>query len=159
MRLAAAWLRDNVPTCAKPTILHSDYRAGNFLFRESNAQISAILDWEGGRIGDPHHDLAWASARAFGHFDESGDNFLVGGLITEREFFTTYENITQTSVNPKTLYYYRIFTGYVQVIITLATAYRIARNGKTHQDVVQTLLLGMGPSLLADLCSLLEKGE
>ncbi len=158
MRLAAAWLRDNIPPCAKPVILHSDYRVGNFLFRESDAQISAILDWEGGRIGDPHHDLAWASARGFGHFDESGENFLVGGLITEDDFFATYETLTGTTVDPKALYYYRIFTGYVQGIITLATAYRIARNGKTHQDIVQTLLLGLGPSLLDDLRSLLEKG-
>lgn len=158
MRLAAAWLRDNAPACAKPAILHSDYRVGNFLFRESDAKISAILDWEGGRIGDAHYDLAWASARGFGHFDESGANFLVGGLITEEEFFGSYERLTETSVCPKTLHYYRIFTGYVQGIITLATAYRIARNGKTHQDIVQTLLLGLGPSLLDDLRSLLERG-
>lgn len=158
MRLAAAWLRENVPACAKPVILHSDYRVGNFLFDESDAKISAILDWEGGRIGDAHHDLAWASARGFGHFDESGENFLVGGLITEKDFFATYEMLTGTTVDPKALYYYRIFTGYVQGVITLATAYRIARNGKTHQDIVQTLLLGLGPSLMDDLRSLLEKG-
>lgn len=158
MRFAAAWLRENMPACAKPVILHSDYRVGNFLFRESDAKISAILDWEGGRIGDAHHDLAWASARGFGHFDESGDNFLVGGLIAEEDFFRTYESLTGTTVNPKTLYYYRIFTGYVQGVITLATAYRIARNGKTHQDIVQTLLLGLGPSLMDDLRFLLEQG-
>ncbi|EZP79304.1 Aminoglycoside phosphotransferase [Novosphingobium resinovorum] len=158
MRLAAAWLRENAPSCPKPVILHSDYRVGNFLFRESDAKISAILDWEGGRIGDPHHDLAWASARDFGHFDESGKTFLVGGLITEEDFFGSYEQLTGTSVCPKTLHYYRIFTGYVQGIITLATAYRIARNGKTHQDIVQTLLLGLGPSLMEDLRSLLERG-
>lgn len=158
MRFAAAWLRENMPACAKPVILHSDYRVGNFLFRESDAKISAILDWEGGRIGDAHHDLAWASARGFGHFDESGDNFLVGGLIAEEDFFGTYESLTGTTVNPKTLYYYRIFTGYVQGVITLATAYRIARNGKTHQDIVQTLLLGLGPSLMDDLRFLLEQG-
>lgn len=158
MRLAAAWLRSNAPPCDNPVILHADYRVGNFLFRESDAQISAILDWEGGRIGDPHFDLAWASARGFGHFDESGDNFLVGGLITEAEFFETYERLTGISVCPKSLFYYRVFTGYVQGIITLATAYRIARNGKTHQDIVQTMLLGLGPSLMDDLRHLLEKG-
>lgn len=157
MRLAAAWLRNNIPSCEKPVILHSDYRVGNFLFRESDAKISAILDWEGGRIGDPHHDLAWATARDFGHFDEAGA-FLVGGLISEQEFFATYEQLTAATVCPKTLYYYRIFVGFVQGVITLATAYRIARNGKTHQDIVQTLLLGLGPSLMDDLRSLLERG-
>lgn len=158
MRLAAAWLRNNIPACAKPVILHSDYRAGNFLFRESDMQISAILDWEGGRIGDRHHDLAWASARGFGNLDESGSKFLVGGLIEESRFFGEYERITGETVDPTTLYYYRVFTGYVQGVITLATAYRIARNGKTHQDILQTVLLGLGPVLMDDLRSLLENG-
>ena len=30
MRLAAGWLRRNMPACAKPVLLHGDYRMGNF---------------------------------------------------------------------------------------------------------------------------------
>ena len=66
--------------------------------------------------------------------------------------------MTGETADPATLHYYRVLVGYVQGVITLATAYRIARNGKTHQDILQTVLLGLGPVLMDDLRSLLENG-
>ena len=60
MRLAAAWLRRNMPSVDKPAIVHADFRVGNFLFTEPDNRISAWLDWELGRIGDPHQDIAVA---------------------------------------------------------------------------------------------------
>lgn len=50
MRLAAAWLRANLPVLDRAVIVHSDYRLGNFLFTEHDSKISAWLDWELGRI-------------------------------------------------------------------------------------------------------------
>ena len=158
MRYAAAWLRDNAPHCARPVILHCDYRVGNFLFTEHDARISAVLDWEGGRIGDHHQDLAWAAAHAYGHYAEDGKTFLVGGFMTETEFFDSYQKASGLTVDPKSLYYYRVLIGYVQGVISLATTYRIARNGKTHQDVLQAWILGIGSMLIDDLRNLLEKG-
>jgi aminoglycoside phosphotransferase (APT) family kinase protein len=157
MRFTAAWLRENAPVCDKPVILHCDYRTGNFLFTEDDARISAILDWEGGRIGDPHQDLAWTSSRSYGQWDETGKQFLVGGLIAEDEFFDRYHAASGVAVNKRTLDYYRVLTGYIQGVLSLGSAYRVARNGKTHQDVLQTLLLSVGPSMLDDLRSILEE--
>lgn len=157
MRFAASWLRENAPVCASPAILHSDYRTGNFLFTEHDAKITAILDWEGGRIGDPHQDLAWTSSRSYGQWDEHSSQFLVGGLIPEEEFFERYHHASGISIDTTTLDYYRVFTGFVQGVLSLGTAYRVARNGKTHQDVLQTLLLGVGPSMLEDLRQTLER--
>jgi len=48
-------------------------------------RISAWLDWELGRLGDRHQDLAWTTSRAFGSVDVNGD-FLVCGLMPEKEF-------------------------------------------------------------------------
>lgn len=57
---AIRWLRRNPPPVAsKPSIVHGDYRAGNFLFTP-DGRISAILDWEMCHIGDPFEDIAWA---------------------------------------------------------------------------------------------------
>jgi len=57
---AIRWLRTNPPPAApKPSIIHGDYRAGNFLFTP-DGQISAILDWEMCHISDPLEDVAWA---------------------------------------------------------------------------------------------------
>jgi aminoglycoside phosphotransferase (APT) family kinase protein len=59
VRGAIRWLRRNrPPEPAKPSIVHGDYRSGNFLFTEDGT-ISAILDWEMCHIGDPLEDVAW----------------------------------------------------------------------------------------------------
>jgi aminoglycoside phosphotransferase (APT) family kinase protein len=158
VRFAQAWLREHMPSCARPVIVHWDYRAGNFLFTEHDAKITAILDWEMARIGDHHYDLAWTSAAAYGHLDDDGVTPLVGGLLTEDDFFTRYERLSGLAVDPKRLYYFQVFVGYIQAVISLATTYRIARNGKTHQDVLQAWILGIGSNLLASLHDTLARG-
>src|SRR5690606_1019907 len=56
MRFAAKWMRANMPAIDHVSLLHGDYRSGNFLFTEENSQISAWLDWETGHLGDRHED-------------------------------------------------------------------------------------------------------
>jgi aminoglycoside phosphotransferase (APT) family kinase protein len=59
VRGAMRWLRRNAPPePAKPSIVHGDYRSGNFLFTEDGT-ISAIVDWEMCHVGDPLEDVAW----------------------------------------------------------------------------------------------------
>jgi aminoglycoside phosphotransferase (APT) family kinase protein len=59
LRGAMHWLRRNPPPePAKASIVHGDYRSGNFLFTDDGT-ISAILDWEMCHIGDPLEDVAW----------------------------------------------------------------------------------------------------
>ncbi len=158
LRLAAVWLRENAPHCAKPNILHCDYRVGNFLFTEHDAKITAVLDWEMARIGDHHHDLAWASAHSYGHYAEDGKTFLVGGFMPEQVFFDAYQKASGLAVDAKALHYYKVYIGYVQGVISVSTTYRIARNGKTHQDVLQAWIMGFGSKMMDDLRVLLEQG-
>ena len=56
---AIRWLTNNLPSPAqKLSVVHGDYRSGNFLFR--GATITGILDWEMCHLGDPLEDLAWS---------------------------------------------------------------------------------------------------
>lgn len=157
MRLAAAWLRDNIPPVEQPCAIHGDYRVGNFLFTEHDTRISAWLDWELSYIGDPHEDLAWVTKSIFGHLAEDGETFLVGGLIPRDEFFRIYEQRSGIKVNQQTLRYYDLFSNYKGIVITLATAYRVTLNGKTHQDVVVAWLSGIAYLMLDDLRKQLEE--
>lgn len=154
---ASAWLRKNAPAVDHLSVVHGDFRVGNFLFDESSVNITAWLDWELSRIGDRHQDLAWSTSRAFGSFDEDGKTFLVSGLIPEEEFFESYEKASGLSVDMKSLRYYQVFNAYSMVAMTLATSYRVAKNGKSHQDVLLTWLLGVGYMVMDDLRSLIEK--
>ena len=156
MRLASAWMRRHMPAVDHVSVVHGDYRTGNFLFDETARQITAWLDWEMAYLGDRHADLAWASKDLLGHLAEDGKTFLVGGLLPRAEFFARYEQAADLPVVPATLSFYDIFGTYKIVAICLATGYRAARNGKTHQDVLVAWLCGISYSLLDDLRVKLE---
>ncbi|MEO1405371.1 MAG: phosphotransferase family protein [Pseudomonadota bacterium] len=58
-RAAIRHLRRNPPPPAKRiSIVHGDYRVGNFLHNEAG-KITAVLDWEMAHFGDPYEDFAW----------------------------------------------------------------------------------------------------
>lgn len=158
MRLACAWMRANMPVCAKPVILHGDYRVGNFLFTEHDARISAVLDWEMARFGDHHFDIAWAANPAYGHRDDHGREILVGGFMPEQEFFERYAQHAGLGIEAKSLYFYRVYIAWLQGVISLGTAWRVAYNGKTHQDALVAWIVGIGPKLIDGLRELLEQG-
>jgi len=61
-------------------------------------------------------------------------------------------------VDRKSLHYYQVFNAYAMVGMTLGTSYRVARNGKSHQDVLLAWLLGVGYMLLDEMRDLIEKG-
>lgn len=157
MRLAMSWLRRNMPPVDHLSLVHGDYRVGNFLFTEPDYRITAVLDWELAYFGDHHEDLAWAAKSPFGHLAEDGKTFLVGGLMTLAEFGERYEQASGLSVNHKTLQYYDILNSYKCMAITLATGIRAPSNGKTHQDVLVGWLAGISYPLLEDLRTQLEK--
>ncbi|SEP87922.1 Predicted kinase, aminoglycoside phosphotransferase (APT) family [Solimonas aquatica] len=158
LRLAASWLRRHAPALDRASIVHADFRVGNFLFEEDSGVITAWLDWELGRIGDRHQDLAWTTSRAFGHYAEAGGPFLVCGLLDEAQFFAAYERASGLSVVPRTVHWYKVYNAYMMAVLLLGTGYRIARNGKTHQDVLVTWLMGIGYMLLDEMRELIERG-
>lgn len=158
MRLCAGWLRRNKPALDRPVVVHADYRLGNFLFTEDDCRISAWLDWELGRIGDRHQDIAWTTSRAFGHLAEDGKTFLTCGLLPESRFLEAYEEASGLAVNPKTVHWYKVYNDYMMATLLLATGYRIAHGGKTHQDVLVTWLMGIGYMLMEEMRTLIEEG-
>lgn len=157
MRLGASWLRRHLPVLDRATVVHADYRLGNFLFTEHDARISAWLDWELGRIGDRHQDIAWTTSRAFGHLAEDGKTFLTCGLMPEREFIDAYQKASGLGIDPKAVHWYKVYNDYMMGTLLYATSYRIAHGGKTHQDVLITWLMGIGGMLLEEMRTLIEE--
>lgn len=54
------------PLPARLSIVHGDYRSGNFL-HDGAGTLTAILDWEMAHVGDAHEDLAWALDPMWSH--------------------------------------------------------------------------------------------
>lgn len=134
MTLAAHWLRKNAPPIDHISLVHSDFRKGNFLFDLDSGEITAILDWELAHLGDRHEDLAFFLNPLFGGYDEQG-NYLVGGLMPREEFLDAYQHHSGLPVDEKKLDYYMIFNAWRGVVNTLATGVRCMLGQKTHQDI------------------------
>ncbi len=159
LEIAANWLERNLPTLDHVSVLHGDYRAGNFLFDEPTGKITAWLDWERGYLGDRHRDLAWVTIPQFGHYAEDGKTYLVSGLVPLDEFYARYEKMSGLKVDPVKLRYYRVMNNYQLVASSLGTAYRVARLGRSHQDVLLTWIEGVVYSVADDLrVALMEEG-
>lgn len=151
MAVAAAWLERHLPALDRASVLHGDYRAGNFLFDEASGRITAWLDWERGYIGDRHRDLAWITLPLFGRYDEDGRTLLVSGLVPLEEFYRRYEAASGLAVDLQRLRYYRILNNFQLIASTLGTAQRVARLGRSHQDVLLSWIEGAVYPLAADL--------
>jgi aminoglycoside phosphotransferase (APT) family kinase protein len=151
VRLAANWLEDHAPLLDRASIIHGDCRSGNFLIDEADGHITAWLDWELCLIGDRHQDITWATSLAYAHMAEDGNTLLVNGMLPIDDFYAAYEAATGLSVDPERIRYFRVYNSWVSVIVCVATAYRAAKGGKSHQDVVLTWLNGIYGMLMAQL--------
>ncbi len=157
VNLAAQWLVENAPPLDRPSVVHGDFRVGNFLFTESNAQITAWLDWELSVIGDRHQDLTWATLPLMRRLAEDDRTELAGGLIPIEEFYRRYEEASGLVVDPKRLLYFRVFNDFQVVVHMLATAWRVASLGKTDKDAAVAWISMIGNVATASLRDSLEK--
>lgn len=157
VNLAAQWLVENAPPLDRPCVVHGDFRVGNFLFTESNAQITAWLDWELSVIGDRHQDLTWAALPLMRRLAEDDRTELAGGLIPIEEFYRRYEEASGLVVDPKRLLYFRVFNDFQVVVHMLATAWRVASLGKSDKDAAVAWISMIGNVALASLRDNLEK--
>ncbi|MGJ7506512.1 phosphotransferase family protein [Variovorax sp. GT1P44] len=153
---AANWLEENLPELDRVSVLHGDYRSGNFLFDEESGRINGWLDWERGYLGDRHRDLAYTTTHLFGNVAEDGKTFLVSGLIPLEQFYADYERLSGLTIDPRRLHYYRVFNTYQLMVSSMASSYRVVRLGKSHQDVLLAFVEGAVSSLADELLKSME---
>ncbi len=97
------WLKRHEPVAPRVTIVHGDYRTGNFL--EAGGRISAILDWELVHLGDPHEDLAWVSLPMY----KGGSPYLCR-LCEPEWFYERYAEQSGIEVSMASVRYYQVFS-------------------------------------------------
>jgi hypothetical protein len=153
MAVVYNWLIQNAPPIDHVSIVHADYRSGNFLFDEVSGEITAWLDWEGAVLGDRHQDLTYAALPIFQHLAEDGETILVSGMMPEVDLYAAYERASGLPVDPARINYFGVFNRYLVSVLLLAASTRAARGAATHQDVLVNHVSGMGYLALSDLLS------
>lgn len=101
--LAFRWLRDHAPTLPAATLVHGDFRLGNFLVDESG--LTGVLDWELTHLGDPMEDLGWLCVNAW----RFGSDLPVGGFASREQFYQLYARQSGRPVDPQRVRYWEIF--------------------------------------------------
>ena len=147
LQWAMLWLRRNLPVAPRVSLVHGDYRPGNFL--EEDGRITAILDWELVHPGDPHEDLGWAFLPQY-----TGGSGLVCRLISQEEFIEQYEREAGFKVNPDTLHFYRVFS-LVKLALTHIAAARCFEDGRFNDMRIAAMGTQVTP-VLRQIAKLLQ---
>jgi aminoglycoside phosphotransferase (APT) family kinase protein len=125
MHRAILWLKEHAPEAPRISIVHGDYRLGNFICRDG--QIVAILDWELVHLGDPIEDLGWICMRPW-----RGRSKYMSSLIQREELYRLYESLTGIKVADAHVKFYEVM-GNLKLAVIHLTAAKVFEDG-TNTD-------------------------
>jgi aminoglycoside phosphotransferase (APT) family kinase protein len=145
---AAIWLRERAPVAPRISVVHGDFRIGNFLVDQ--ARITAILDWELVRLGDPTEDLGWICMQAW-----RGRSPYMCHLIERDELLERYNALTDFEVEDSAVRYWEAFGTYKLAVMHYGAQFCFEKRG--YDDM---RMAGMGaqiPRLLLQVETSMER--
>lgn len=151
---AIRWFRDNPPEIEELTLIHGDFRIGNMLIDDGD-NITAVLDWEMARVGDPHYDLGYSSMPYLAGKLIDSPTDLACALIEREWYYNRYEELTDRTVDRYAVDYWCAFSMFVMITILLTGVDRYAKG--ESDDVRQVWLQYPIPGLLEDMLSIMRE--
>lgn len=128
---AIRWLKRNMPPPAQRlSVVHGDYRTGNFLFNPEKG-ITGILDWEMCHLGDPLEDLAW-SCDPLWRWDQPE---LMGRLLPYDEVLSIWEQSSGLKVDEKAFAWWRLFVSVKGMAIWISSSEDF-QSGESHDAIL-----------------------
>jgi len=143
------WLKRNMPSTPRFTLVHGDFRLGNFIWRDD--RIVAFLDWEMPSIGDPMADVAWLCLKVFRHNRPD----LMCMLIERDRLYQLYEELTGYPVDEERVFYWEIMA-YFKLASVFISAVRAFSDGRNRDVRMITLQDGFHYACLKELTELLN---
>lgn len=119
---AICWLRRNIACSPHLSLVHGDYRIGNFMIRDG--KIVAIFDWELAHVSDPIEDIAYSGLPLF-----RGRNPMLSHLLMPEEYFALYEARTGRRVDPEVFRFWTVL-GLVKASASHLRASRAFQDGR-----------------------------
>jgi aminoglycoside phosphotransferase (APT) family kinase protein len=145
---AAIWLRERAPIAPRISVVHGDFRIGNFLVDEG--RITAILDWEIVRLGDPVEDVGWICMQAW-----RGRSPYMCHLFERSELLERYNALTGFQVPDRAVRYWEAFGTYKLAVMHYGARFCFERRG--YNDM---RMAGMGaqiPRMLLQVETAIER--
>ncbi len=99
------WLEQNAPDASDQYLVHGDFRMGNLMI--DGQGLSAVLDWELVRLGDPVQDLAYLCTPSwrFGHYEKEA-----GGFDSAESFLAAYADASGAEVDPDRFRFWLVYS-------------------------------------------------
>jgi aminoglycoside phosphotransferase (APT) family kinase protein len=119
---ALLWFRARAPKARQISLVHGDYRIGNFL--EHQGRIVAILDWELVHLGDPMEDLGWVCLQAW-----RGRAPYMCRLLTREELQAKYEALTGAAIDVAAWRYWEAFGTFKLAVMHLGASHCFEARG------------------------------
>lgn len=145
---AAIWLRDNAPVAPRISVVHGDFRIGNFLV--DAGRITAVLDWEIVRLGDPIEDVGYICMQAW-----RGRSPYMCHLFTREELAERYSALTGLSLDARAVRYWEAFGTYKLAVMHYGAQYCFETRG--FNDMRMAGMSAQIPRMLMQVESAMER--
>lgn len=116
--------RNPPPSPAKISVVHGDYRSGNFM-HDGCGKILGVLDWEMVHLGDAVEDLAWCFDPLWNHFDQTR----VASTISERDAVAIWQRESGLVIDPAALRWWKLFSAVKGCAIWTTSAKEFCESG------------------------------
>jgi aminoglycoside phosphotransferase (APT) family kinase protein len=145
------WCERNAPEPLAPTLIHRDFRTGNYMV--DGGRLSGILDWEFAGWGDRREDLGWFTARCwrFGALEREA-----GGIAALPAFLAGYREESGLALRSADLRYWQVMAHLRWAVIALQQAAR--HTSKEQRSLELALTSQLVPDLELEIVRLIDGG-
>ena len=130
-------LRREKPRPLRLSLVHGDFNPANFLYEEG--KVTALIDWENARIGDPREDLGWMTS-----MDIMSNTQVMHYPKKKGGFLNYYNELTGFGVTPEEVNYFNLF-GTANIVVPVASALK-RRFDREHLELLHLYI--MQPSIV-----------
>lgn len=141
------WAALHAPDCPAPTLVHRDFRTGNYMV-DANG-LTAVIDWEFSGWGDPMEDLGWFCAECW-RFGKTA--LEAGGIAPRAAFHRGYRGAGGRSIDADSVRFWEVMAHLRWAVIALEQGHRHVSGVEPSLELALTgrLVPGLERSILRD---------
>jgi aminoglycoside phosphotransferase (APT) family kinase protein len=132
-------LRRNKPRPLPLALVHGDFNPANFLY--ADGKVTALIDWENSRVGDPREDLGWMVM-----MDALSHTSVMSHPVDEGGFLAYYNKLTGYEITPEEVGYFTLF-GTANIAVPVNSAIKRRILGESRELLHLYLVQSSAPAL------------